>query len=452
MNRLTVDLVIKNGKLVSPRGVVEGGVAIDGGVIVSISKTPNLPDADTVLDAGGKVVLPGVLDGHPHTSSPPEDPGTGTRAAAHGGITTILDMPGTSISVFSSEQFERKREIYEESAYVDFSLHGACASGYPKGTLTRMWEQGATGIKFFVSSAGPGWPQTFDGEILDRFRELAQIDGLALIHAENDQILRDNLRRLRGAGRRDYAAFLEWRPPIAEIEAGQRIIRYLRETGARGLIVHTSLPETVRNARKARLQGTTVHVESCPQYLYLTEDDVRRRGPWVKFAPPARSREAKAEMWRLLRGGWIDTVASDHAPYSEEEKERGQDDIFEAPNGIPGLETLLPLMLTGVNEGRLSLERLAAVTSENPARIYGIYPRKGALLLGSDGDLVIVDMKRRKRIRNDELLTACGWSPYEGYEVRGVPVLSVIRGNIVLEDGEVVGSEGLGTFIRRLSP
>jgi len=449
---LTVDLVVKNGRLVYPRGVVDGGIAIDGGVIVTVAKTPNLPDADVVIDAGGKTVLPGVLDGHPHTSSPPEDPSTGTMAAAHGGITTILDMPGIQVGVFSPDQFEKKRELYESTSYVDFALHGACASGYPEGTLTGMWELGATGVKFFISSAGPGWPQTFDGEVLERFRELASVDGLALIHAENDQILRDNLKRLRDAGRRDYAAHLEWRPPIAEIESGRRVIYYLKEAGARGLIVHTSLPETVWNARRASLEGATIHIETCPQYLYLTEEDVKRRGPWVKFAPPARSRETVAEMWRLLQGGWIDTVASDHAPYSKEAKEAGLEDMLAAPNGIPGLETILPLMLTGVNEGRLSIERLAAVMSENPARIYGIYPRKGALLPGSDGDIVIVDMKKRKRIRNDELLTACGWSPYEGLEVTGAPVHTVIRGDIVLEEGEVVGREGLGTFIRRLSP
>lgn len=449
---MTVDLVVKNGRIVSPRGVVEGGIAIDVGVIVSVAKTPNLPDADVVIDAGGKVVLPGMLDGHPHTSSPPEDSRTGTRAAAHGGITTILDMPGTQVGVFSPEQFERKRKLYESTSYVDFALHGACASGYPEGTLTGMWELGATGIKFFVSSAGPGWPQTFDGEILERFKEIASVDGLALIHAENDQILRDNLRRLKEAGRKDYAAHLEWRPPIAEIEAGKRVIYYLKETGARGMIVHTSLPQTVWNARRANLDGATIYIETCPQYLYLTEEDVERRGPWVKFAPPARSRETVAEMWRLLQGGWIDTVATDHAPYSREAKEAGLEDMLVAPNGIPGLETMVPLMLTGVNEGRLSLERLASVMSENPARIYGIYPKKGALLPGSDGDVVVVDMKRRRRIRGEELLTACGWSPYEGYEVKGMPVLSLIRGNIVLEDGEVVGREGLGIFTPRLSP
>jgi len=446
---LTVDLVVKNGMLVSPRGVIEGGLAVDGGIIVSVARTPNLPDADTVIDASGKFVLPGILDGHTHTSLPPENSRTGTMAAAKGGVTTILEMPGTQFGGFNPRQFESKRDLYEETSYVDFSLHAGCASGYPDGNLTEMWEMGATGAKFFVSSAGPNWPQTFDGEIIDRFRELARVDGLALVHAENEFILRDNLKRLKEAGRKDYAAHMEWRPPIAEAECGQRIIRYLKATGCRGMIVHTSLPETVRNARRANMEGAEVYVETCPQYLYLTEEDVKERGPWVKFAPPARDKATVAELWRLLEAGWIHTIASDHAPYSKERKEAGLDDIFEAPNGIPGIETTLPLMLNGVNEGRLSLERLSAMMSETPARIYGIYPRKGALLPGSDADLVIVDMKKKWRIRDDELITACGWTPFEGIEVTGLPVTSIVRGNLVLEEGEVVGDKGMGTFIPR---
>jgi dihydroorotase (multifunctional complex type) len=450
VNDLIVDLVVKNCKLVYSGGIIEGGVAVDDGIIVAIANSPNLPDADMIIDAKGKVVLPGVIDSHVHTDRLPEDSRTGTKAAAHGGITTILDMHGVENGVFARSMYEKKRLRYEETSYVDFSMHAGCASSYPYGTLTNIWKQGSTGIKFFISSAGPKWPQTRDGEIIERFKELAKINGLALIHAENDQILRDNYKRLEKAGRRDYNAHLEWRPPLAEAECGQRIIRYLKETGCRGLIVHTSLPETVVNAWKAKQEGVKVYVETCPQYLYLSDDDVNKRGPWVKFAPPPRNKEAVAELWKMLEAGWVDTVATDHAPLSKESKEAGLEDMMAAPNGIPGLETFLPLLLTGVNNGRLSLERLAAVTSENPARIYGIHPRKGALLPGSDGDLTIVDMKKKWKIRNEDLITACGWTPYEGFEAEGVPIHALVRGTPILEDGVVVSHEGFGTFISRL--
>lgn len=451
MIALTVDLVVKNGKLVFPRGVMVGGVAIDDGLIVAVAKTSHLPDADRVLDAKGNVVLPGVLDGHSHTTLPPEDSKSGTKAAAKGGVTTLLEMPGTQMGGFNPEQLAAKRDLYEATSHVDFCMHAGCAAGYPEGNLAEMWKMGATGVKFFVSSAGPNWPQMFDGGIIDRFRELAGVSGLALAHAENYQILQDNYEKLVEAGRKDYAAQLEWRPPVAEAECGQRVIRYLKETGCRGLIVHTSLPETVMNTWKARREGVDVYVETCPQYLYLSDEDVKQRGPWVKFAPPPRSKETAAQLWVLLEAGLIDTVATDHAPYSKESKEAGLENMMEAPNGIPGLETFLPLMLTGVNDGRLSLERIAAVTSENPARIYGIYPRKGALLPGSDGDITIVDMKREWKIKSRDMITACEWTPYEGFEAKGVPTHALVRGNPILEDGEVIGREGYGTFIPRTS-
>lgn len=181
----------------------------------------------------------------------------------------------------------------------------------------------------------------------------------------------------------------------------------------------------------------------------MTDKDVKNRGPWVKFAPPARSNDVRLEMWRLLEQGWIDTVATDHAPYSIVDKERGMNDIFDAPNGIPGLETFLPLLLNGFNDGYISLERLSAVISENPARVYGVYPKKGCLLPGSDGDFVIVDIKKEAIIKNEEQITACGWSPYDGFKLKGMPSTAAIRGNIILEDGEVVGKEGNGAFISR---
>jgi len=405
---MTVDLVVKNAKLVSPRGVVAAGVAIDGGIIVDVARDIHLPKGLKEIDAKGKYVLPGLLDGHAHTFLPPESPETGMKAAAKGGLTTMLEMPGTQMGCFNAEEYREKRGIMEKGAYLDFCIHAGCASGFPEGTLTEMWNMGATGTKFFISSAGPKWPLARDGEVIQKFKELARCGGLALVHAKNDNIINDNEERLRGEGRKDYAAHLEWRPRVAELEAGKRIIDYLKMTGTSGLIVHTGIPETVWYNAEARIEGADTHVETCTQHLYMTEDDVKLNGPWCKFAPPPRSKEDRYMMRRLLQEGWIDTVATDHAPYGKDRKMDGIADIFEAPNGMPGLETFLPLLLNGVNEGWLSLERLSAVTAENPARIYGIYPRKGAIQPGSDGDLVIVDLDEKRTIRNEDQVSACG--------------------------------------------
>jgi dihydroorotase/allantoinase len=447
---MAVDLVVKNSRLVSPSGVLDAGVAVKGGVVVAVARDEHLPKSDRVIDAEGNYVLPGLLDGHAHTFLPPETAETGTKAAAKGGVTTMLEMPGTQMGCFDIGQYMEKKAIMEKEAHVDFCIHAGCAAGYPEGTLTEMWKAGATGAKFFISSAGPNWPQTYDGYVIDRFLELAACGGLALIHAENDSILRDNQEKLRGSGRGDYAAHLEWRPRVAEVEAGRRMIDYLKMTGCRGLIVHTSVPETVLYSAEARMDGAETYVETCPQYLYLTEDDVRKNGPWNKFAPPPRTKADRAELRKLLQAGWIDTVATDHAPYGRESKEAGLDDIFKAPNGVPGLETYLPLLLNAVNEGWLSIERLTAVSSEKPAMVYGVYPRKGALKVGSDADMVIVDMKRSAKLSNEDQITACGWTPFDGMTVKGWPTCSIIRGNMVMEDDEVLSEKGSGKFIPRL--
>lgn len=446
---MTVDLVIKNAKLVTPRGIIDSGLIIDKGIIVGISKDPHLPNADKIINVGGKPVVPGLLDGHCHMTSPPDTPESCTWIGAKSGFTTLLDMPGYEVPTFNNQEYLVKKERFSDNCYIDYTLHGAAASGYPQGSLSDMWSQGATGIKFFVSDPGPGWPQTFDGDILNGFKELAEVGGLALIHAENDQIIRDNLKRLKAEERKGFADYLDVRPRIAEVEAGRRIIKYLEETGCRGLIVHTSIPETVYRAKEARMKGVDVEVETCPQYLYLTSEDVKQKGPWVKFAPPARSKETVMHMRELLNEGWIDTVATDHAPFSKEEKEIGYKDMLKAPNGIPGIEPFLTLLLNGVNEGWLTLERLVEVTSENPAKLYGLYPKKGTIRVGADADLVILDLDKEMVIRNEDQETKCGWTPYDGFKTKGAPFMSILRGQVIMENGEVVGRKEYGRYLPR---
>jgi dihydroorotase-like cyclic amidohydrolase len=228
------------------------------------------------------------------------------------------------------------------------------------------------------------------------------------------------------------------------------MITFLKATGCRGIFVHTSLPEVIQEAHRARLNGVKVYIETCPQYLYLTDEDIVRNGPWNKFAPPARGKEDKAAIRRLIGEGWIDSVATDHAPYSKERQMEGLTDIFAAPNGLPGVETFVHLMLNGASEGWLTLERVAEVMAENPARIYGIYPKKGTLMPGADADMVICDMNKTTRITNDDQITACGWMPYDGMVVKGAPVMSLIRGEITMEDGIVHARKGTGRFVSRL--
>jgi dihydroorotase (multifunctional complex type) len=446
---MTVDLVLKNAKLVTPEWIIDCSLIINEGIISGITKEYNLPRADKIIDVQGNPVLPGLVDGHCHCTSPPDNPESSTYAGVKGGFTTLLDMPGYEIPTFDKEEYLKKRQRFTGNCYLDYTLHGAAAAGYPDGSLTDMWALGATGIKFFVSDPGPGWTQTFDGDIISGFKELSNVDGLALIHAENDQIIRDNRKQLKEKGRKDFSDYLLERPRIAEIEAGRRIIQYLEETGCRGLRVHTSIPETVYEVMKAKIRGTKISIETCPQYLYITDEDVKKKGPWVKFAPPARDKDTVLKMRELLNKGWIDTIATDHAPFTKEEKEIGYTDMLDAPNGIPGLEPFLSLFLNGVSEGWLTLSRLVEITSRNPSKLFGLYPKKGTLQVGSDADLVVVDLKKEMTIKNEDQVTKCEWTPYDGYHVKGVPLLSLVRGQVVMENGEVVGRKGYGEYIHR---
>ena len=236
---------------------------------------------------------------------------------------------------------------------------------------------------------------------------------------------------------------------MAEIEAIQRAIFLLEESKARGSIVHISTCEGLKLIQQAKNRGIKIFTESCPQYFYLSVDDLKEKGPWVKFAPPVREKENMMGMWRLLNEGLIDTFGSDHCPYEPSEKEAGLNNRWNAPNGIPGVETILPLMLTGVNEGRVTLSRIIEVLCEKPARLYGLYPKKGVIQIGSDADFTVIDLKKEVIIKADKLKTRCGWTPYEGLEVKGMPSHTIVRGEVVMEDSEVFGKTGYGEFLPR---
>jgi D-hydantoinase len=465
---LKVDSKIINGRFYFEREIFDQGVgiAINDGKIVAIGKESNLPDADRIIDAKGCFVLPGPIDAHVHMGDPWEAPdkalamkredfASGTMAAAAGGITTIIEMPDSMPLVVNPEVFREKVFYCSKKAYIDFGLHGGFTPGmdYAKD-IPSLWKEGVAGLKTFMCYSIDEWPAIKDGELLEALNIISNINALAMVHAENDDILSHNKKRLLEKNRRDYSAHVEWRPPIAEVEAGKRVIFYLKSTGARGIIVHTSVPETVEEINRSDASARGAHdkitVETCPHYLYLTDEDVKSKGPWLKCAPPLREKWRVSQLRKMLANGLIDTVGSDHAPYTREEKSQGVSDIWKAYNGIPGVEHMYPLLLNAVNEGWLSLQRLVKVTSENVARIYGIYPKKGKIQVGSDGDFVIVDINRRVKLSDESTKMKVGWTPYNGFEVKGYPIMTVVRGEVIMENGAVVGKPGYGKFVRRL--
>ena len=450
---LTMDLVIKNGRVFTPIGLVEASLCIENGKIMSITKLPSETRADKVIDAGGNLVLPGMIDMHVHFRDPGsperEDFETGTRSAAAGGVTTVADMPNTIPPVTSAEVFKDKRRIMEPKAIVDFTLV-AGAGSVSEEALISLADAGAIAFKTFMISRFKELAAS-DGQMLDNFAVIAKTGRPCLIHAENENIVSWGLEKARAMGRLDPLAYAEFRPPIAEVEATMRALLLAEEASTRLHICHMTAKGAVDFLAWAKARGVKATGETSPNYLLLSLDALKKLGPYAKIDPPLRGPEHRERLWEALREGVLDAVASDHAPYTREEKEKGWQDIFEAPSGSVGVETTLPLMLDSVNRDLLSLKRLVEVFSTNPAKILGLYPRKGIVSIGADADLVVVDMKRHFEIRGENLHSKQKATPFEGYRGKGIPLLTILRGETVMENGEVMGRRGYGIFLTPLN-
>jgi dihydropyrimidinase/allantoinase len=455
---MTVDLKITGGTVVLPSGSRRTGVAADAGRIVAIGPEEALPTARAVVDATGLVVLPGVIDTHTHARDPSvdarEDFGTATAAAAAGGVTTILEMPISTPSVHSAEAFERRVAIVGPKAFVDFGLYGG-AAGDNLDQIEGLAAAGVVGYKTFRTEAPAGREREFIGlcapdaaDYLAALQRVAATGLVAAVHAEDPQLLAANQRALQAAGDRGPLSHARWRPEVVEVSSVAQCIELAGAAGARLQIAHCSTAAAVRLASAAR-GWAAVTVETCPHYLFLTEADIARHGPFAKINPALRSAHAVEALWAALAAGEIDVIGSDHSPFLVEEKAPFADDMWGALPGAPGLEALLPLMLTAVADGRLTLERAVELTSANAARIFGLRD-KGAVRVGADADFAIVDLAHDGTIDTDSWLTrsratAAVW---EGRRVRGRVVATIVRGREVFRDGTVVGERGWGRLVR----
>ena len=289
-----------------------------------------------------------------------------------------------------------------------------------------------------------------EGVLLDIMREVKSFNGTCLYHCESDTICRKGQEKLEEEGLTDYRSMLDWRSMEAEYMASMELIHLVELTGCQSTIAHVSQPRILEAIQTARRRGAPIYAESCPQYFYLTEEEGERHGPWAKFTPPPRPKEVRNGMRAALGKGWVDILATDHCPHVKEDKEKGLDNIHEAPFGIPGIDTTSRMMLNAVNEGWLTLGHLVQMMCEQPARLYNIFPKKGALQPGSDADLLIVDMDRKETLTNDSMVSKCGWTTYDGMETTGAPVLTMVRGHVVMKDGRVTGEAGIGVEVTRV--
>ncbi|MEK6562340.1 MAG: dihydroorotase family protein [Candidatus Binatota bacterium] len=411
--------------------------------------------ARRVVDVSGKIIIPGIIDLHAHTRDPgythKEDFLTASRAAAAGGVTTWVDMPNVEPPTTTVELFQEKKARAEKGSLVDF---GHFVSGVNFEEIPKLAAAGVTGFKIFqVSGAYPHDPRLAlndEGKLLQCFRAIAKTGLVCVVHPFN-QSLFDSF---------SAEAFAQGKPPnhvtFAEIytkeavweSAISSLLMLQRESGVRLHVVHTHAARSLNLLRQAKGRGQSVTVEIDPKYFHLGRKDLEEKGPQVCPAGfVLEDPERIAEIWRSFRNGTIDNIGSDHAPHTNEEVEKQRIDAWTAAMGNPQYDHYLSVFLTDVHEGKLSLANLVRCLSENPARILGIFPRKGILLPGSDADLVVVDWERERVLSNKGLFTKVQWSPYAGWKVQGVPVLTMVRGKIVAEDGKVIGEPGHGKFI-----
>jgi dihydropyrimidinase len=451
---VTADLVLRNARLVYDGGrIVEGGLVCEDGTITVVFEgvSPAGPEGAEEIDAGGRYILPGLID--PHVQLYPAEGfahyATETRSAAIGGVTSIVKMH-RDLAGYDAASLLEEIAGAESRAYVDFAFHLAVMTDDQIASIPEYSrELGIDSFKFFTAYKGEegaplGIQGLDDGQLLEALAAVADCGGTALVHCENQELAARAGRDVRAAGGDGLAGFAASRPPVVEAEAVRRVAFLASRVRCPLYVVHVTSAEAIELIAAARRSGQTIFAETEPHYLTETLDSPA--GNLAKVIPPIRQAADRDALWAALAAGGIDAIGSDHV---SARRERKQGSVWDAQLGFPGIATILPVLLSeGVNGGRIPLSHVVSVTSANPARIFGL-PRKGALLPGHDADFVVVDLELERTV-DAELLGSCSdFSIYEGRRLRGWPVLTVCRGAVVVRDGEVVGPEGHGRFIRR---
>ena len=448
----TADLVIGGGKVVYPDATVEASVAVKDGLIVAVGGAEIMPRAKETLDAAGMHVLPGAIDAHVHFREPgythKEDWGTGTAAAAAGGVTTVFEMPNVNPPTGTAVTLRQKHALAAEKAHVDFGIYGLLSEQNLEH-LEDLIDGGIIGFKCFMGNTFGDLPAPSTGAMLEGFEIVARHGYRVALHAETASIMARRQMRLQAAGRTDWLAHVAARPPVVAIEAVSRAAVLSEWTGAPIHILHISSEDELRPLRDAKARGVNISGETCPHYLLLDTDDYARCGGVIRVNPPVREPHHKAAIWDALRDGTIDMIATDHAPHIPEEKLR--DSIWDCDCGFPGVETQMPLMLNEVSSGRITIQDYVRWTAFNPAMRWGLYPRKGAIRPGSEADIVVVDLEREGAIDDAGLHSRARITPWHGRPVKGMPIHTIVRGRFVVRDRVLLeGAKGWGRSVHAI--
>lgn len=444
-----VDLVIHNGRVVTPSGVLRSGVAVHEGRIVALGEEAHLPEGREILDAAGMWVLPGGVDPHVHLHPRGCEHRGGfasnSLGAAAGGTTTFIDFIPPTKESYRTAIPKRLKEA--GSSAVDFAFHAVVLTEEHVRDLAWARDQGVVSFKFFMSRLD-GIPAVPRGLQWVAFQELAELGVPAVVHAESDEINSYLEARAKAEGRGDALAHARSRPVGSECEAIQAALEMARWAGNRLHVFHVTCREAAELVRDGKRRGLPVTAETCPHYLLLGEEDLPRLGPFLQVTPPVRPRRRGEGLWALLADGTLDCIVSDHYAPLRREKQPGFDSIWGVEAGVPGVETRMCLTFSeGVLAGRLSLERWVGACATRAAEIFGLDGRKGALSVGKDADLVLWDGDAPFEIHPGRLQTATDWTPFEGVKGRGKADTVLVRGRPVVRRGGLAAEPGQGAFV-----
>ncbi len=452
-----MDLIIKNGTIVTAKESYIADIAVQDGKIVCISKDLDM-SADKIVDATGKLVLPGAIDAHTHLAMPfggtvsADNYEAGTRAAACGGVTTVFDYPIQRVGNGIVETVQARKEMCDPEACVDYAFH-CCITNLNDGTILEEFEKaveyGITSFKCFLVYKKEGM-MVDDGTLVRILEKSKELGCMTNIHAENPDLIDLRVGRYLAEGKTSAWYHYMSRPEFVEAEADKRAVHWAKSIDAPLYLVHMADKEGLEAAIAAKDEGAPVYIETCPQYLEFTNEVYKREdGRNFVCSPPMKGEESQKALWEAIKTNKIDTVATDHCPFQSYEKDWGKDNFTKIPNGCAGVENLYPYMLSAANTGKITFEKAVELCSTNPAKIFGCV-NKGSLTVGKDADIVIYDKEKQVTISVDNMHSDYDHTIWEGIQVQGYPIQTYVRGNLVYDQGEYVGTPGYGQYVKRV--
>jgi dihydroorotase (multifunctional complex type) len=445
-----VDSVLTNAKAYLAGQIVDCSIAIEEGKIAKIGKETQMPNADQKINLHNLLVLPGLIDEHVHLRDEgrayKEDFSSGTSAAAAGGFTTVLDMPNNDPVTMSVQTLRNRMVTAQRKILTNVGFYSEFPKKLPE--ITEIVGEGAVGFKLFMGSQVGGLNLDDDQALLEAFREVAKLNVPVAVHAEDKAMLAANEKKLKQAHKVGTADFLRAHTEEVELKAIQRLLKLSQQTDGRLHFCHVTSKEGLNVIAEAKKSDRKAKVtcEVTPNHLMLSSEDVKRIGQMAIMAPPLREKIHLAALWKGVEDGSVDTIGSDHAPHTKEEKSASS--VWEVKVGVPGLETTLPLTLTQVKKNRLTLPQVIYLLAEKPAEIYGLNDR-GRLEAGKNADLTIVDYNRQFKIEASKFKSKAKFSPLDGWDVQSKVEKTIVNGQIVFDEGEIVAKGGCGFIVRR---